>query len=95
MDRSFTAEQIAKIAPGYKGKPEKFDLSKVKSKKGRKLIEQSGSMSPKPKTETTSKQGKPVSSNVPKPASSKRMPKPRLRRMIPSSQKLSLVQTLP
>lgn len=34
MAEQFTAEQIAKIAPHYKGKPEKFNPQRIKSKKG-------------------------------------------------------------
>lgn len=35
MAQQFSADYIAKIAPNYRGKPERFDPHKVKSRKGK------------------------------------------------------------
>lgn len=41
-EQKFTAEQIAQLAPNYKGKPEKFDPSKLKGKRASRTLQQMG-----------------------------------------------------
>lgn len=38
MDHGFTADQVKRIAPNYKGDPKKFDPTKVKSKIGKRAM---------------------------------------------------------
>lgn len=68
MAQQFTAEDIAKIAPNYKGKPEKFDPAKIKSRKGKSALEgRTNTTSNDAKTNTTQKRQTPKVLTLPKP----------------------------
>lgn len=76
-EQHFTAEQIAKIAPNYKGKPEKFDPAKVKGRRGAKVIQQRGRAT-ETKPESKEAEAKPERRQVtlPKPVLKEREQKP-------------------
>lgn len=68
MAQKFTSEEIAKIAPNYRGKPEKFDPAKVKSRRGKNALEgKVNTTSSEATTHTTQKRQTPTVLTLPKP----------------------------
>lgn len=67
MAQRFTGEDIAKIAPNYKGKVEKFDPSKINSRKGKAALKQNKPTTSKDETTTSQTKAPPKVLTLPKP----------------------------